>query len=133
MANTNLRFSAWYGISVGLLMFGQWGFFLAAGLVPELQTEPIRISFHLGAEFATSAFLIVGGIGLFRNKRWSRPISLFAAGMLAYTVVVSPGYFAQQGQYPLVGMFGILLVLDVVNVILLFSSIVARERRPDAN
>ncbi len=117
-----MRFSAWYGMTVGVLMFGQWGFFLAAGQVPELQTEPIRLSFHLAAEFATAAFLLAGGIGLLLGKPWSRPVSLFAAGMLAYTVVVSPGYFAQQGQFPLVGMFALLLVLDVVNVLLLLRS-----------
>ena len=100
-------------------MCGQWGFFLAAGLVPELQTEPIRIAFHLAAEFATAACLLAGGIGLLRGKPWGRPVALFAAGMLAYTAVVSPGYFAQQGQAPLVGMFAVLLALDAVNATIL--------------
>jgi hypothetical protein len=122
MVKTNLRFSAWYGIVVGLLMFGQWGFFLVAGLVPELQTEPIRIAFHLVAEFASAAMLIAGGIGLLRNKTWARPISLFAAGMLAYTVIVSPGYFAQQGQFSLVAMFALLLVSDVANIAFLLKA-----------
>ena len=33
------------------------------------------------------------------------------------TVIVSPGYFAQQGQWPLVFMFAVLLVLDVLCVV----------------
>ena len=44
-----MKFSGWYSILAGLLMFGQWGFFLSTGAVPELQTEPIRIGFHLAA------------------------------------------------------------------------------------
>jgi hypothetical protein len=114
-----MKFSAWFSIVVGILMFGQWGFFLAVGAVPELQTEPIAIAFHLAAEFVTAACLLVGGIALLHNKAWAKNLALFAAGMLAYTTIVSPGYFAQLGQCPLVGMFAILLVLDVVSVILL--------------
>jgi hypothetical protein len=36
--------------------------------------------------------------------------------MLAYTVIISSGYFAQLGQWPLGGMFAVLLGLDMVNV-----------------
>ena len=111
-----MKFSGWYSILVGSLMFGQWGFFLSIRAVPELQTEPIRIGFHLAAEFAAALCLLVGGIALLRGLRWARDLSLFAAGMLAYTVIVSPGYFAQLGQWPLVGMFAVLLVLDLFNV-----------------
>ena len=111
-----MRFSAFYSIVVGLLMLAQWIFFLAAGAVPELKTEPIRISMHLAGEFLTAACLIVGGAGLLLGQSWGRWLSLVAAGMLAYTVIVSPGYFAQQGQWPLAAMFAVLLVLDVVNI-----------------
>ena len=109
-------FSAVFSIIVGVLMFGQWAFFLAAGAVPELQTEPLRISLHLAGEFLTAACLLVAGIALLGRKSWSKWFGLMAAGMLAYTVIVSPGYFAQQGQWPLVAMFAVLLVLDVANI-----------------
>jgi hypothetical protein len=42
--------------------------------------------------------------------------------MLAYTAIVSPGYFAQQGQWPLVGMFAVILALDIVSAIRLQST-----------
>lgn len=118
-----MKFSAWYLILVGVLMFGQWGFFLAAGSVPELQTEPYRIGFHLAGEFATAACLIAGGIGLLRRNHWGRGFALFAAGLLAYTAIVSPGYFAQSGQWVLVGMFAVLLALDVVSAAILLRSL----------
>ena len=111
-----MKYSGVFSIVVGLLMIGQWGFFLAVGAVPELRTEPLRIALHLAAEFLTAACLVMGGVAALRGAGWARWFSLVAAGMLAYTVVVSPGYFAQQGQWPLVGMFALLLALDLVNI-----------------
>jgi len=91
-------FSDWYALIVGGLMILQWIFFIATGQVPELQTEPLRIAFHLVAEGMTAILLILSGIGLLRNRRWSRSLCLVAFGSLLYTMIVSPGYFAQLGQ-----------------------------------
>jgi NADH:ubiquinone oxidoreductase subunit 2 (subunit N) len=110
-----MRFVAWYSIAVGVLMLGQWSFFLAAGQVPELQTEPFRIGFHLLGEGITAISLIVSGVALLRRASWARDTAFASLGMLTYTVLVSPGYFAQLGQWPLVGMFGVLLVLTLVS------------------
>jgi hypothetical protein len=109
-----MKFAGIFGIFVGVMMVAQWAFFLAAGQVPELQTEPYRIAFHLAAELVTAAGLIVSGVALLRNLSWGTAAYLFFAGMLAYSVIVSPGYFAQQGQWALVIMFAVLLVLAVV-------------------
>ncbi len=49
-------------------MIGQWGFFLATGQVPELQTEPMRIIAHLIGEFLTAILLIIGGAAYFTKK-----------------------------------------------------------------
>jgi hypothetical protein len=59
---------------------------------------------------------------LLRNAAWAKNLAIFAAGMLAYTTIVSPGYFAQVGQWLLVGMFAILLVLDLVSVSILMRN-----------
>ena len=117
-----MKFPAWYSMLVSVLMFGQWGFFLAVGAVPEVQTEPIALAFHLTAEFATAICLIAGGFALLRKAPWAKTCALLAAGMLAYTTIVSPGYFAQLGQWPLVGMFVGLLVLDGVSAWVLMRS-----------
>jgi hypothetical protein len=111
-------FSAVYAIIVGVGMIGQWLFFLATGQVPELKTEPLRIRFHLAGEFATAIALLVGGIALLTGRTWSHWFYLVAAGMLLYTVIVSPGYFAQRGQWPLVGMFAVLFALALVSIAL---------------
>lgn len=110
-----MRFAAWFSLVVGLLILGTWVFFLLAGQVPELQTEPIRIAFHLVAEAVTALALIAAGASLLRRRVWARRLGLFANGMLAYTVIVSPGYFAQLGQWPLVGVFAVLLALALVS------------------
>lgn len=116
-----MRFVAWYAIVVGVLMVGQWAFFVASGQVPELQTEPFRIAFHLAAEGVTAIALVVAGVSLLRRTGWAREVAFAALGMLTYTIIVSPGYFAQLGQWPLVGMFGVLLVLTLISYGLLLG------------
>ncbi len=113
------KFAGWYGILVGLLMFGQWGFFLATGQVPELRTEPIRLYFHLAGEFCTALCLLIGGLALLNRRRWAETVYLVAAGMLLYSLIVSPGYFAQHGQWVLLAMFAILLALAVVGIVVI--------------
>jgi peptidoglycan/LPS O-acetylase OafA/YrhL len=111
-----MKYTAWYLLVVGMLMFTQWAFFLLTGQVPELQTEPYRIAFHLAGEFLAAIVLILAGMGLLRGWRPARNLSLVALGMLFYTAIVSPGYFAQQGQWGLVAMFVMLLGLGVVGL-----------------
>ncbi len=111
---TNQKYIGLYAIVVGCLMLAQWVFFLATGQVPELQTEPIRLVFHLAAEFSTALALIGSGTALLRRLSWGRTAAFIALGMLLYTVIVSPGYFAQQGAWPLVAMFAALLLLAVL-------------------
>lgn len=103
-----------YGIFVGLMMLAQWVFFLATGQVPELQTEPWRIALHLVAEFITAVGLIISGVMLIKRAAWGARAYLFFSGMLVYSVIASPGYFAQQGQWLLVVMFIVLLALSLI-------------------
>lgn len=112
-----MKFAGWYGIIVGLLMLIQWSFFLATGQVPELETEPVRIYFHLASELVTAFGLLVSGAALLWRKPWAPMFYLLAAGMLLYSVIVSPGYFAQQGQWGLVGMFAIVLIFTLTSIV----------------
>jgi hypothetical protein len=117
-----MKFAGWYGIIVGLLMLAQWGFFLATGQAPELQSAPFQIYFHLAGEFVTAIGLVVAGIGLLTRRSWAVTLYLIMAGMLLYSVIVSPGYFAQQGQWLLVGMFAILLILALASIVRLVQT-----------
>lgn len=90
--------------------------FLGAGQVPEMATEPIRLGFHLAAEYVTALSLIVGGGALLKHQAWGAIVYMVACGMLLYSEIVSPGYFAQQGQWVLVGMFAILFLPALVSL-----------------
>jgi hypothetical protein len=90
-------------------MIAQWTFSILAGGVPEFQSEPWRIAFHLAAEFTTAILLIVGGIAALKAIPWSKQALMFGLGMVIYSEIVSPGYFAQLGQWMFVAMFAILL------------------------
>lgn len=113
------RKAAWYGIVVGILMIVQWTFSILAGGVPEFQTEQWRIGFHLAAEFSTALLLILGGSAVLRSAAWGRDLLLVGLGMVIYSEVASPGYFAQLGQWPMVWMFVALLAGAVWSVVLL--------------
>ena len=115
-----MKFVKVSSISIGALMLIQWLFFLATGNVPELDTAPVSISFHLAIEFMTAFALIVTGILLQASKREIWILSAFAQGMLGYTVVNSPGYFAQNDEYALVIMFAFLLVISITNLSILY-------------
>ena len=114
-----MGFPSIYAIVVGVGMIAQWAFFIGAGRVPEVKTEPWRIGFHLAGEFLTALALIGGGAALIAGVSWGRALYRVAAGMLLYTAIVSPGYFAQQGEWALVAMFTVILALAVLALALL--------------
>jgi len=105
--------SAVYAVAVGSLMAAMWLFFLASGQVPELRTEPVRIALHLAGELATAALLLLTGVATLGRRPWGAVLLPFALGLLTYTVIVSPGYYAQRGQWSFVALFAALLALTV--------------------
>lgn len=111
-----MKFASWYGISVGILIILQWIFFLGTGSVPELQTSPWEIGYHISAELLLALTLLTGGIATLKSKRWGEKILLVALGMAVYSEVNSPGYFAQRGQWTLVIMFAALLFCAIWSV-----------------
>ena len=113
-----MQFSAVFAILVGLGMIGQWAVSYFSHQIPELESEPVRIGFHLAAEMATAAGLITAGVGLWLGLSWAKTAYFIASGMLFYTAIVSPGYFAQKGQWGWLGMFSVLLLLGIAGVIL---------------
>lgn len=116
-----MRFSAWYGILVGFLMIAQWTFNLLIGGVPELETAPWEITLHLAAEMTTAGMLILGGIATLKSIHWGKPILLVSLGLVIYSEIISPGYFAQLGQWALVAMFAMLLFGGTISVMMLLQ------------
>ena len=112
-----MKFAGIFGIIVGAGMIGQWLMSYISKQIPELKTEPIRIGFHLAGELATALTLILSGIGLLGSSPWAPTLFLIASGMLLYTAIVSPGYFAQRGQWIWVLIFGVLISLSIIAVL----------------
>ena len=103
-----------YSIFIGLSMIGLWLMLWLTGEIPELSTEPIRIGMHLAAEFSTAVLLLVGGITLLKGYESSINIFQISMGMLIYTLIQSPGYYAQQGDLAFVGMFAVFLMIALI-------------------
>ncbi len=59
-----MTFSSIFAIVIGLGMIGQWTMSFISKQIPELETEPIRIWFHIIGELITALALIVSGISL---------------------------------------------------------------------
>lgn len=111
-------FPAVYSIFIGLGMIAQWLMSYFSNQIPELVTEPYRIAFHLAGEVLTAVMLIAGGAGLLAKAKWSKTVYLLATGMLIYTAIVSPGYFAQQGVWAWVWMFAAILAMALFALII---------------
>jgi len=112
-----------YSIFIGLSMFGMWSMFWITGNIPELETEPIRIVMHLAAEFVTAVLLIVGGIALLRGWRYGINLFQVSMGMLIYTLIQSPGYFAEQGEFVFVVMFAIFFLIAFMLLVWSFKKL----------
>lgn len=111
-----MRFPGWFAILVGAAMAVQWSVSLLSGGVPELQTEPIALGFHLAAEAITAAVLIVSGAASLRGRDWAKPMLLSGLGMLVYTSIMSPGYFAQRGEMRFLAMFTVIFAAACISI-----------------
>lgn len=111
-----MKFSAIFALSVGVLMLAQWVFFLLTGNVPELQSAPWSIAFHLAAEILTAIMLIISGMMLYKRHPLGKQVFFLSVGMVVYAMVNSAGHFAQSNDRVFVVMFGVLLVLAGISI-----------------
>jgi peptidoglycan/LPS O-acetylase OafA/YrhL len=109
-----------YTIIIGIAMICMWVAFLITNQVPEINTAPLEITYHLLAEFLTAILLLIGGFGMFTKKAWGFHAYLISLGMLLYTVIVSAGYYANLGEMIMVAMFTVFQVLTIIFIGLTF-------------
>lgn len=110
-------FPAIYAIIIGTGMIGQWSVSYATKRIPELQSEPIRIWFHIAAEMVTAIMLVAAGIALLATASWAPKLYFISIGMLFYTAIVSPGYFAQQGNKIWVLIFALIISVGLISLV----------------
>ena len=95
-------------------MIIMWSFFIVSGQVPELQTKPAEILLHIIAELLTALLLVVSGVLVLKRIEWGNLTLLVALGMLFYTMIVSPGYYIQNGTPAFVVMFALFLAVGIL-------------------
>ncbi len=101
----------WYFIVVGIGIVALWLMLIVSDQVPELQTEPAAITFHIIVECLMAVAAITAGTLTLKNHKWSVEALLFASGMILYSVINSSGYYAESGEYAMIVLFSLLLVL----------------------
>lgn len=104
-----------YIIIIGIALLCMWLLLLIKREVPELNTKPTQIFFHLVAEFLTSIMLIVGGIGLIMNQFWGVAVFFIAIGMAIYSTINAAGFYGQLKDWP---MFITLLVFTFISLLI---------------
>ena len=120
-----MLFTAIFAIFVGIAIVGQWTITILKKEIPGKEAGtivgrgPIEMRFHWSAEFLTAAALITSGVGLILNWSFAQNLYLLSTGMLIYTVINSSGYFAQKREWPMIGIFTLLLILSMVSLITL--------------
>ncbi len=117
------KFSGIFQVFVGSGMMAIWILNFMKGEIPELQTEPYRIAMHILAEAVTATLLLISGLSILLKGRKMFSLFNLASGALIYTLIASPGYFAQMANWGAVMLFLVLLVFTIV--LLLFEN---RER-----
>jgi hypothetical protein len=115
------RTAALYSILVGLAIIVTWIMLLSTGQVPELETAPLDITFHIIAEFITAGVLLAGGIGLILSRTWAFNIYLLSMGMLIYAVINAAGYYVQQGNIAMIAVFIIVIIISIILLVCLLT------------
>lgn len=107
---------------MGLGMLGFWAIAILGRTVPEITSGGTEIWFHIVAEVLTAVLLIAGGVGVLVDAvaTWSITLSALGLGMLAYTLIASPGYYVERRNTPAVVMFGGLWLLALPAILLRF-------------
>jgi hypothetical protein len=108
-----MRFVAWFQIIVGASIAALWLLLLLLGQVPEIDAGMRGIWFHLAAELTLAALLVSAGLSLLRKTRRGRLLAAMALGALGYSAVNSPGYYADSGDWGVVGMFIVIVFATV--------------------
>lgn len=111
------KLTAAYSIISGLAIFASWTAYLLTGKIMGVTLEGPGTSFHVAAEYATGAVLLVASVGLLKNLPWGRSAFLLGMGMMIYALIGGPGFYVGKGPFIMI-VFAVSLAFA-----LLFSTI----------
>jgi len=112
-----MKYPAILSIVVGGMMLVMWSFIIISGQVPDLERDFMSLVMHWAAEFITAVALITGGAGLLKKMHWSVILYPLSMGLLFYTLIASPGWYAQRGQWEMVIMFAVFFIAALVALV----------------
>lgn len=112
-----------FSLGVGVSLPAYWAVALATRRVPEVAEGRRDFWFHIAAEVATGGVFVAAGVGIVadRDASWVAPLSALALGMLAYSLIQSPGHYLERGRREMLWMFAGVWALAVPAVVLRFS------------
>jgi hypothetical protein len=102
-----------FAIVVGVAMIVIWAYLLITDDVPDLDTQPVSMWFHIAGEVATALVLIVSGWGLITGASWARKLYLLATGMLLLAVINAVAWYGDRGDIWMVVAFIVFAVVAV--------------------
>lgn len=107
------KMSGAFQVLVGAGMIGIWILNFINGSIPQFQTEPWSITTHILAETITATLLLASGLSILLKGHKLKSLYYIAFGSLIYTLIASPGYFAQLANWPAVVFFLVLLLITI--------------------
>lgn len=109
-------------IVLGIGIIGLWIMLMSTDQVPEFETEPVGIAFHIVIEVMMGVLAILSGCAVLNRWKQRNGLTIFTSGMLAYSVVNSSGYYGDSGQYGMIGVFFLVLLWIIFSTVTLMSS-----------
>jgi len=67
--------------------------------------------------------LIISGIGLLRKSKRAEKLFLVAMGLLLYSVINAAGYYGQNGDWVMVGMFSVVSLVSILFTVFSFKRV----------
>jgi hypothetical protein len=115
----NIRiFASLYAMVIAAIILVVWIALYVSKGISELYAIPIETGVHISADIITAVILITGGMGLIRKSGWGFKVYLLSMGMLLYTLIMSAGYFSQQGVCLIVALFAGFIALTALLIVL---------------
>jgi membrane protein DedA with SNARE-associated domain len=108
-----MRVVGWGQVIIGTAIAALWLLLLVTGQVPEIDEGRIGIWFHIAAELILAMVLIGAGLALLRKRARARLLTALALGALGYSAVNSPGWYAERGEWAMVGLFALVVCATV--------------------
>lgn len=98
-------------ILIGIGIIGLWIMLLMTDQVPEIETALAEIIMHILIEISLGIMCIISGVMLLKKFKNAHYFCLLTNGLLIYSVVNSSGYYIQSGDFIMVMIFALLLLL----------------------